>query len=308
MPSDIIRHIEAKIGTPGLTQLLAERLSGSELNSLLLDVFDQRARRGSPERLLQQYQANRFVQPAEGDMIALLRSELETLLHLRDRGFQPLELSPAAIFGSCSIVGTVSQDKIVSAVRNTEIMADASNSLALHIAATKRNDPRAEGPMRFCTVHRHLRAPKVTVKGQTQHFKIGCMVTGGKDTGGYTFECGSLAEQLSALCGLLQKWGHAPKRVKLLRREGYADPDRLIREVFDRLTAESGLPELMIDPSPAPNNYYDGIQFKLIIEAGGQEIEIADGGFVDWTQQLLGNYKERLLICGFGFEWLHKLL
>jgi hypothetical protein len=308
MRSDIIQSIEAKMGTPGLTGLLAERLSGSELNSLLLDVFDQRARRGSPERLLHQYRANRFVQPAEGDMIALLQFELEALVHLRDRGFQPLELSPAALFGSCSIVGTVSQDKIVSAVRNTEIMADASNSLALHIAATKRNDPRIEGLMRFCTVQRHLRAPKITVKGHTQHFKIGCMVTGGKDTGGYTFECSSLAEQLAALCGLLQKWGHAPKRIKLLRREGYPDPDRLIREVFDRLSAERGLPEIVIDSAAAPNNYYDGLQFKLIIEAGGQEQEIADGGFVDWTQQLLGNHKERLLICGFGLEWLHKFL
>jgi len=38
-----------------------------------------------------------------------------------------------------------------------------------------------------------------------------------------------------------------------------------------------------------------------------EEWEIADGGFVDWTQRLLGNRKERLLISGFGLELLVKM-
>jgi len=46
---------------------------------------------------------------------------------------------------------------------------------------------------------------------------------------------------------------------------------------------------------------------KMIIEINDREIEIADGGFVDWTQQLLGNKKERLLISGFGLDLLYKL-
>ena len=33
----------------------------------------------------------------------------------------------------------------------------------------------------------------------------------------------------------------------------------------------------------------------MIIEINGVELEIADGGFTDWTQQLLENKKERLL-------------
>ena len=31
-------------------------------------------------------------------------------------------------------------------------------------------------------------------------------------------------------------------------------------------------------------------------------IELVDGGFVDWTQKLLGNKKERLLITGTGID------
>jgi hypothetical protein len=305
--SDIIRNIEAKTGIPGLAQLLVDRLSGSELNSLLLEVFDQRVRHVPPERLLQQYESNRFVKPAAVDMIGLLQLELDTLAFLRDRQFQPVELSPAAVLGSCSVVGTVSQDKIVSAVRNTEIMADATNSIALHIAGIKKNSPATDELMRFCTVQRHLRAQELRVKGHTAHFKIGCMVTAGKDSGSYHFECSQLADQLGALCGLLQLWGVGVKRIKLLRREGYSDPDQLIRTVAGHLRIEKGLPEIVIDDKSGSNNYYKGIQYKVIIGIDRQEIEIADGGLTNWTQQLLGNPKERLLICGFGLEWLHKL-
>lgn len=47
---------------------------------------------------------------------------------------------------------------------------------------------------------------------------------------------------------------------------------------------------------------------KTVIPIGDQEIDIADGGFTDWTQQLLNNKKERLLISGFGLSLLYQLM
>jgi hypothetical protein len=306
--SDIIRKIEAKAGVPGLAALLGDRLSGSELNSLLLNVFARRVTHGPPEQLLRQYQANRFVQPADVDMTELLRLELETLVFLSEHQFQPIELSPLAPFGSCSVVGTVSQDKIVTALRNTEVLSDATNSLALYIAGIKKNNPGAAELMRFCTVQRHVRAQELKVKGHTAHFKIGCMVTAGRDGGDYRFECDQIADLLVALCGVFHQWRIPGRRIKLQQREGYADPVRVMQMVAEKLKAEPGLPEIVIDEEAGQNSYYKGIQFKLIIAVNGQEIEIADGGLTDWTQKLLGNPKERLLICGFGLEWLHKIM
>jgi hypothetical protein len=97
--------------------------------------------------------------------------------------------------------------------------------------------------------------------------------------------------------------GVTPHLVELLA-EGLS---LLLQRVMAHLLKEC--PDLTIrseDPS-ASNNYYKGMQFKMIIEAGGQEMEIADGGYVDWTQQLLENKKERLLISGFGLGLLYKL-
>jgi hypothetical protein len=35
-------------------------------------------------------------------------------------------------------------------------------------------------------------------------------------------------------------------------------------------------------------------------------MNLADGGFADWTQRFLGNQKERLLVSGIGVELIPK--
>jgi hypothetical protein len=51
--------------------------------------------------------------------------------------------------------------------------------------------------------------------------------------------------------------------------------------------------------------YYTGVCFKIHAGGGpGQMREVGDGGFVQWTQHLLGNRKERLLISGIGLDLL----
>jgi hypothetical protein len=308
MTNEIIRAIEQKVGIPGLAGLLAERLSGSELNSLLLEVFSERLKDTPPEVLLKQYQANRFVQPAETDMVRGLHLELRTLEFLRACAFQPIELSPAAQLGSCSILGTVSQDKIISATRSTEILADATNSLALHIAGLKKSAGNKEDVLRFCTVHRHLRTQQWKEKGFTPHFKIGCLVSSGRDSGDYRFEASHLSEHIRALDHLLREvFGIKRLRIKLQKRDGYPNPDRLLQTVADQLKKEQSALAITTEEPANGNNYYKGIQFKVIIEIKDRELEIADGGFVDWTQKLLGNNKERLLISGFGLSLLDQL-
>jgi hypothetical protein len=245
-------------------------------------------------------------------MIELLKLEIRTLELLRDHSFQPIELSPAAQLGSCSVVAPADQKKIISATRNTEIVADATNALALHIAdiekSGKGSSRKNEDFLRFCTVHRHIRTQELKGKGFTPHFKIGCLVSSGRDTGSYQFECTSLQEQVQALDHLFREtFGIKKIRYKLQRREGYDDRSLLSERLVNHLKKNIGSLDITTEDPAGTNDYYKGIQFKMIIELNEQEIEIADGGFVDWTQQLLGNKKERLLISGFGLELLYKM-
>ena len=46
---------------------------------------------------------------------------------------------PVSVLGSCAVVSTTSQHKILSALPGTEVLADATHSLALHIAHLKKS-------------------------------------------------------------------------------------------------------------------------------------------------------------------------
>ena len=154
----IIERIQRKTDTADLVQLLAA-LPSSDLNSLLMEVMRQKAERMTPGELLGNYVSNRFVQPSAVDFIPFLTFELDLLQQAQKAGFEPLELSPVSPLGSCAAVATVNQGKILSALRSTEVVADATNLLALEMTNRRKKEQFDPSPLRLCTVHRHLRTP-----------------------------------------------------------------------------------------------------------------------------------------------------
>jgi len=49
--------------------------------------------------------------------------------------------------------------------------------------------------------------------------------------------------------------------------------------------------------------YYQNIRFKIHCKLEkNKDIELIDGGITNWTQKLLNNAKERLIISGLGVE------
>jgi hypothetical protein len=301
---EILEKIQHRTGID-LVTILAEELSGSELNSLLLEVFDKKASQLKPSQLLQQYRTNRFVQPAAVDVLQLRAKETRTLQLLEQHGFVPLELSPVSLLGTCSAVAPVSQKKIISATRGTEVLSDATNAIALHIAAQKKQKEAAT-VQQYCTTHRHVRTPPVKIKGHSPHFTIACWVSAGPDTGSYTFETNAIREHFQILQAVLKQVFHVEVQYfKLQPRTGYKQGDQLLSRAFDNIRNDF---PVVLDTSAAANDYYQGIQYKAIIRVDGEEIEIADGGFVNWTQQLLENKKERCFITGLGIDYLSQIM
>ena len=87
--------------------------------------------------------------------------------------------------------------------------------------------------------------------------------------------------------------------------------------IAQKILARIGSPELIdvlvnkissSELNSLDNNYYKGVQYKVVIEHKGQQFDIGDGGFVDWTQQLLQNKKERMFTTGIGVELLWRLM
>src|SRR5688572_3913869 len=111
MSSVIAKKILSRFKQPELLTLLTETISGSELNSLLLEVFKKRSSEIKPPQLLNHYMNNRLVKPADLPVIALREMELDYLRLFEMNAFPAIELSPVTSLGSCSVVATADQNK-----------------------------------------------------------------------------------------------------------------------------------------------------------------------------------------------------
>jgi hypothetical protein len=306
---EIIESILQKSGDPDLLERLTRRLSASTLNTLLLEVFRQKAAALTPADLLRAYEQNRFVQPAAVDAVAFSEFILEWLKTGRAAGFQPLELSPLSPLGACSVVASVHQHKVLSALRGTEVTADATNILALESVVRRKTAGFPAENLDFCAAHRHVRTQTISVPGFTPHFAIFCLTSAGRDAGHFRFEIEQLRRHLQFYWSFLtEQMGIIPSAIRLMRTHSKDAHPELFPRVFDALRAlEPDWPIEEYDLYEREQPYYKGIQFKIMLkDATGRQYDIADGGFTDWTQQLSGNRKERFMSSGVGVELLFK--
>jgi hypothetical protein len=308
----ILPGILKRIGRPDLAEALIHELSGTELNTLLLEVIAQRTAKMSAGDLLKSYENNRFVKPVDLPVLPLREMELEYLRLFNSCGFEPIELSPVSTLGSCSVVSPTSQDKILSAMRNTEVLADATNALALHVSYLKKRGiwkPKPTDRRNFVVVQRHLRTPSVANAGFTPHFKIAALITAGYDTGNYTFERETLVDHVTTVTRLYKEFHRvADIRFKLICRDGYPDGLTLSSKAQNHLVDRiNGIKVEVVEHPQNKNVYYQGIQYKVNIDHRDKTWEIGDGGFVNWTQALLQNRKERMFTTGLGFEFMYRI-
>ncbi|MCB0564445.1 MAG: hypothetical protein KDD01_08730 [Phaeodactylibacter sp.] len=300
----VLEKIHRKLGAGPALAELAEQLSLSELNTFLLELFRLKTRQVAPAQLLRQFASNRFVTPAAVDSMALRQIELDWLKYAQEQYFHPLTLSPLAPFGACSAIGHVDQNNVLSAVRGTEVVSDATNVLALQIAQDAKAARNKNAIFRYAATHRHVRGQAFDNPNFTAHFSVFCMASGGWDTGNSAFELSQLNEHLNVILSLLRR--HFPEDRLFIRfyRKKNAAVFMERMEEFQQ-GAWHSLPHEFCDD--LEHEYYHLIQAKVFLRLDDGEIDLADGGPVDWTQRLLSNRKHRLFISGIGLELVHKL-
>ena len=81
------------------------------------------------------YRGDRFVRPGSTSWWSIRRAE-DLLLRGLPEDVDVLTLAPLPPLGAHSALGTVSQDKIVTAVRSCEVAADPTNALALEASSS----------------------------------------------------------------------------------------------------------------------------------------------------------------------------
>lgn len=297
-------------------QWLAEELAPTDLQSLLLEVYRLRADQQTPASVLAHYERSRFVRPSPIAPAALLAVD-RLAFACADPLFEPLELAPVCPLGTSSVVASVGQDKAVSTSRNSEVVSDSTNVLALECALRRRAHLRSVETQRqwvwLCASHRLLRPQLFSGPASFAHFRLFALCTAGRDEGSYRFEREALAEQLRFYLDFfaqLQTIGYELQQVRVhitdLRDEEHARDRDLAGDILAVMTEAFAHVEWVSDPQRrAGRNYYSGLCFAIYAKTrAGAEHFLVDGGFTTWTQELLSNRKERLLISGIGSERL----
>jgi hypothetical protein len=200
--------------------LLAEQLAPTDLQSLLLEVYRRRAARQTPATLLSSYERSPLVRPSPVNPVTLLDVD-RLAFSLAAPLFEPVELAPICPLGTNSVVASVDQNKTIATIRNTELVSDSTNVLALECAVRRRAHLRAPNRrhqrVRLCASHRLLRPQSFTGPASFAHFRLFAVCTAGRDEGSYRFELDALAEQLAVYLRLFEQLRQAGYGIQQVR-------------------------------------------------------------------------------------------
>ena len=281
----------------GAYDALTDQLPASRLWSLLLDVADARSAVRRPAELVEQWEHDRFVQPSIVDQRSLV--DVDRHLLAAAAAFESIELSPVAPLGVCSTMGHASQNKVLSALRGTEVVSDPTNVMALECARRLRRDPATV--VRLATAHRCVRAQEIPKqRGLTANFRIFCLVSAGLERQNHGFVVDAVVEHMTTMLGALDE----------LERHGFAFPNRRITVLAaektaalgDRIVALLGRPG--IERALLEHPYYtNGLRFQIAAHSSdGIEIPLIDGGAFDWVAKLTSNRKAVYVASGLGSQ------
>ena len=300
-PSERVwRRLEASPRTA-----LEHDLSQADLQTLLLDVARQRAATATPARLMQRWRQDRYVTPSAIDPRKVWRTEAG-LWELLPGEFTGVELSPVTPLGTCAALGPVSQNRVISTIRGSEVVSDPTNVLALEAASRRREAAVTAAPVHLACCQPVLRAQPFDAPDAFQHFRLFALVTSARDRGSAATEAAMLITHLRFWTAALS--AIAQGRDATLSYTLFGFPPLAERMTDTVLPAIQPLPAsvtLIEDPDREHGRgYYQRAAVKLYVDG----LEIGDGGFTDWTAKLNNDAKERCFTSCVSTERLAGLI
>jgi hypothetical protein len=292
--AELPERIVAAIGGTDVVTRLAG-LSGADFTSLMLAVARRRAAQETPAGLLRRYRSDRFVQPGSTGWQLIRAVEDQLAAHL-PADTELVSLPPLVPLGTHAVLGPMSQDKVVSTARGTEVAADPTNALALEAAARRKSD--LSRTVCLAAFQRVVRAPRPQ-PGYLPHFSLLGLVTAGRDDGGHRFEREAVAAHVRSLAAGIAAAGLRPAQLALTPLSPAGES---IAAALAAALTGSPIDVVTDRQRLSGRGYYRDLCFKLNVRAGAAWAEIGDGGFTDWTARLTASAKERLLISGVGID------
>jgi hypothetical protein len=301
------RHLERVARSLGVDAGAFARLAAlqsADVRAVLLDMAARRASGRRPADVLRQYERDPTLRPSPITPAVYRAFESRAMAALPP-GFIELSLAPHAPLGTSSVLGRLSQDRVLTTITDSEVLSDTTNVLALEAGLRRRNAAsRRAIETRLAATHRVLR-PR-----DRAHFGLIALCTASRDRGSFAMQLTAFREHLDWHLRVISS--EAPSlELEVLITDLSDGLHRSILEHELLQPLDAAWPAARVafyDDREAGRAYYTTACFAVrAVHLGGSRSNLSDGGFVDWTARLLADSKERLLISGLGSERLVDL-
>jgi hypothetical protein len=134
------------------------------------------------------------------------------------------------------------------------------------------------------------------------------LCSAGRTTGNLQFEIYTATKHIRFYLEALKDFlgSNVPLRVAITDLSPNSHDDTIFSTPLENLKNEFDDVDTGLEKAQTrETEYYQELRFHIYASpARGHELELVDGGDTDWTQKLLNNAKERLIISGIGSERL----
>lgn len=210
----------------------------------------------------------------------------------------------------------ISQDWVLTTIRNLEVVADPTNILALECALQRqrisKGEPNSSKPAHLACSHRVIRTQRYRNPSAVQHFRVFSLCSARRNTQTCRFDIEAVvqhtwfyAKSLTAFLG-----PDIPLRATITQPSKDSHVEALFKPLLENLRKEYANLDIGLEKVQArKTEYYRELRFQICATPRGRtEIELVDGGDSDWVHKLLDNAKERLVTRGIGSERVCQIL
>ncbi len=271
---------------------LLKGLTSVELRTILADVARARAGALTPADLIKRWREDPTLAPSTVDPRAVL-TLTQQLWQAVPPDFAGVTLSPLTSLGTGSHLGGRGQNRVITTMRGTELIADPTHALALEASKLRRN---GHARVHLAT---HARATHAPDPGEgAAHELMFALCSSAPDGGGMSTEAELLDLHLDywrEVMGALVPHG----RVQLVVW------DNTLGQLLESRGSRDDLIVVQAPDKTPWRNPYAAAAFRLVAD-GEHAVLLGDGGFVPWTQALTRNRKDRCLVSGISVDALMR--
>ena len=273
-------------------EALLRTLNPIELRTILADVARSRASDQTPADLIKRGRGDKLV----GAGMLRPRGGLPVtpkLWEVVPPEFVGVTLSQLTSLGSGIHLGGLGQNRVVTTMRGTEVLADPKHGLALEASRRRRN---GHSRVHLAT---HARCTHAWDHSEESSHELRfALVSSAPDGGGLSTEAGLLDLHLDY-------WREIMGTVVPRGRIELTVWDSTLAGLIEARGTRDGVivVEGTSDERRPWRNPYTTAAFRFVVDGDGDEPhEVGDGGFVTWTQALTRNRKDRCLVSGVSVD------